>query len=210
MRGWVSGRMFWADAPFVSAGTTTVANPELYRPGAGWPAAVAPARCRSWVSRLQTIRYRSTRSHRPANVEGSAARKRAGGALLRRDVICTSPGRATSSSEAWRSRSDALSGESFDLGCRRTYCAGRVIDPQTVTINLHNLDPACSVRCRPNLTSVVASLARRPGRELEVTVPVFQYGDARSPGASDRSSGEAVYRVRREPIAYLDVSIEFQ
>jgi len=87
-----------------------------------------------------------------------------------------------------------------------------LIEPQTVTvtINLHNLDPACSVRCQPNLTYLLASLVRRPGRVLEVTVPVFEYGDASSPGASDRSTGEAVYRVRREPIAYLDVSIELQ
>ena len=70
-----------------------------------------------------------------------------------------------------------------------------------VAINLHSRDPARSARCQPNLTSIVATLPREPGRVPEVLVPVTEYGEFNPPTAADTNLGEAIYQVRKEPVA---------
>ena len=119
-------------------------------------------------------------------------------------------------------------GNPFDLRCHGTICTGRVqlilerepydydgvatISIETpsiqISIHLHNPDVGRTNRCQPDLTAIYASLSqgKRPG----VTVPAMQYGNFNSPASSDPDRAEMVYQVRKDPVAYLDVSVELQ
>jgi len=76
-----------------------------------------------------------------------------------------------------------------------------------ININIHPLLPGCGPQCQPNLTSIVAYLPL--AGHAHVIVPVKQYGNFDAPAASDAPT-DAVYQVLKEPVAYLDVSVEFE
>jgi hypothetical protein len=172
MRGSVSARMFWADAPIQPEPLPSLSSraPPLPPTIPTW-SGVACCRGTSQVSFLgqptgstdhqipihpvpstrQCRRIRRQRTYRRSasserchlHLAGAAMSSRSFARLacwvylavammsLNRTAFSEPPVVRTihlrQSSEAGRSRSDALSGESFDLGCRRTYCAGRVV-----------------------------------------------------------------------------------
>ena len=73
---------------------------------------------------------------------------------------------------------------------------------------LRPIETGCDPRCvEPAFTSMVPFLAWT--RRGHVTVPVKQNGQLSS-GDPPYSTTDMVYRVRQEPVAYLDVSIEFE
>jgi len=76
-----------------------------------------------------------------------------------------------------------------------------------MNINLHPIVPGCGPQCQPNLTAIFASLPWV--RQAHVTVPVKQYGNL-NPSATSDDLADAVYQVRKEPVAYLDLSLEFE
>jgi len=74
--------------------------------------------------------------------------------------------------------------------------------------DLHNLNPRCTNRCQPDLTAIHTLLAR--GQRSNATVPVMQYGNFAATASSDPNLTELVYQVRKDPVSYLDVSVELQ
>jgi len=114
------------------------------------------------------------------------------------------------------------------LECRRSTCTGRlplVLEQKVyyydaiatmlteddeylqININLHPIVPGCGPRCQPNLTAIFTYLPL--ARQAHVTVPVKQYGNF-NPSAPSDDLNDAVYQVLMEPVAYLDLSIEFR
>ena len=77
-----------------------------------------------------------------------------------------------------------------------------------ISINLHPTNTACDPRCEePSLNSISTSIPLT--REAHVTVPITQFGYFSRATSSD-STTDLVYRVRQDPVAYLDLSVEFE
>jgi len=114
------------------------------------------------------------------------------------------------------------------LGCRGSVCTGRlplVLEQHVyyydaaatllveggvsirVSINLHPVVPGCGPRSQPSLTAIFTSIPLVGS--AHVTVPVKQYGNF-DPSTSSQDMNDAVYQVRKEPVAYPDVSIELR
>jgi hypothetical protein len=75
-----------------------------------------------------------------------------------------------------------------------------------VNLTLHPTNTACDPRCEePSLNSMSTSIPST--NEAHVTVPVTQFGNF-SRTTSPDSMTDLVYRVRRDPVAYLDLSVE--
>jgi hypothetical protein len=82
-------------------------------------------------------------------------------------------------------------------------------DPEyaRANIDLRPLESSCDPRCEePTLNSIFAFLPW--ARQAHVTVPVKQNGQL-SPSTPSNSTTDLIYRLRQEPVAYLDLSIEF-
>ncbi len=119
--------------------------------------------------------------------------------------------------------------EPISLKCHNTTCMGKFplilaqktyyydavaivsIGGQTsvdVSLTLHPTNTACDPRCEePSLNSISTSIPLTS--EAHVAVPITQFGNFSRSTSSD-SMTDLVYRVRRDPVAYLDVSIEFE
>jgi hypothetical protein len=75
-------------------------------------------------------------------------------------------------------------------------------------INLRPTETACGPRCaEPSLNSISTSVPRTT--KAHVTVPLKQFGDF-SPTTSPGSATDLVYRTHPNPVAYLDLSVEFE
>ena len=118
--------------------------------------------------------------------------------------------------------------QNYLLDCLHKTCTGRlplIIDGRTyyydtivtvmadgpkslqINIDLHPIVPGCGPRCQPTLTAIFTSIPW--ARLAHVTVPVHQVGNF-NPTAPSDDLNDAVYQVLKEPVAYLDLSIEFQ
>ena len=120
-------------------------------------------------------------------------------------------------------------GMQFSLKCDATTCVGKLplilaqrtyyydavaivlADGQKrvdVSLTLHPTNTACDPRCEePSLNSISTSLPST--NEAHVTIPITQFGNFSRATPSD-SMTDLVYRVRRDPVAYLDLSVEFE
>jgi hypothetical protein len=76
-----------------------------------------------------------------------------------------------------------------------------------LNIDLHPTVPGCGTRCQPGLIGIPVTLSLV--RETRVTVPVRQRGNFDPSGPWERMS-DAIYQIQKEPVAYLDVSLEFE
>jgi hypothetical protein len=73
---------------------------------------------------------------------------------------------------------------------------------------LRPIETGCNPRCsEPTFTSMVALLAWT--RQAHVTVPVHQNGQL-GPNDPPNATTDMIYQVSQDPVAYLDVSIEFE
>jgi hypothetical protein len=120
-------------------------------------------------------------------------------------------------------------GEKYSIKCNGTTCIG--IIPITlgqkiyryeavmyvltgdsefigIRMNLHPTETACGPRCaEPSLHSTSTSIPWTT--KAHVTVPIKQFGDF-PPTMSPGSTSDLVYRTHPDPVAYLDLSIEFE
>jgi hypothetical protein len=115
------------------------------------------------------------------------------------------------------------------LRCRGKGCAGRVPlqfnnttyyydlmatistdspDYTRINLDLRPIETGCNPRCaEPTFTSMIASLAWT--RQGHVTVPIHQSGQL-GPDDPPNSTTNMIYQVSQDPVAYLDVSIQFE
>jgi hypothetical protein len=120
-------------------------------------------------------------------------------------------------------------GMQFSLKCDTTTCTGKLplvltqriyyydavaivlADGQKqidVSLTLHPTNTACDPRCEePSLNSISISIPATNG--AHVTVPVTQFGDFSRAKPTDDMT-DLVYRIRRDPVAHLDLSVEFE
>jgi len=119
--------------------------------------------------------------------------------------------------------------EKISLKCHATTCTGKlplILTQKTynydavaivladnqkqidVNLTLHPTNTACDPRCEePSLNSISASIPST--KAAHVTVPVTQFGDFSRVTSSDYMT-DLVYRVRRDPVAYLDLSVDLE
>jgi len=119
--------------------------------------------------------------------------------------------------------------EKISLRCHATTCIGKlplILTQKTysydvvaivladgqkqidVNLTLHPTNTACDPRCEePGLNSITTSIPST--KEAHVTVPVTQFGNFSRTTSSDDMT-DLVYRVRRDPVAYLDLSIDLE
>jgi hypothetical protein len=117
----------------------------------------------------------------------------------------------------------------YELACDGTICTGRLsltlvhesYDYDVVVIimtydrgsinvntNLRPTNTICDPRCaEPRLNAVSTTLPW--ARHAQVTIALKQYGDP-LPTAPGDSTADLVYRVLIDPVAYCDLSIEFE
>lgn len=77
-----------------------------------------------------------------------------------------------------------------------------------ISLNLRPTQSGCDPRCKvPTLNSAWASVPWT--RQAHTTIPIKQYGNSH-PNDATGTTDDPVYLADMDPIAYLDVSIEWQ